>query len=399
MSGSPRRPGSPPAAEVGAPSAASLPAWALTDLIRASDPGATVRADRDALTGFVAAALRAAGARRGDARVTAETLILGDARGHASHGVSRLRQYLRLCDTHSIDPGARHAVLLRRPSMEAWDAHHGLGPAVGHQAMARAISMARRTGLAAVHVRDAGHYGIAGAYVLQAMEAGLIGISSCNAEPRVAPTGAAGPGLGTNPIAIGAPDGEGRGFLLDMATSVVALGKVEIRKRAGEPIPMGWGLDAHGRATTDADAILSGMMLPLGGQAETSGYKGYGLAAAVELLTGLLGGGAYGLTTTGLWDTGEPTSVSQLHVALDLATFGKEAFGRRLRAWRADLTSLPRQPGVPEILMAGDPEWRADARQAERIAMLVSTFTDLAGLAVERGLRAAWLPVLGGSEA
>jgi LDH2 family malate/lactate/ureidoglycolate dehydrogenase len=86
-------------------------------------------------------------------------------------------------------------------------------------------------------------------------------------------------------------------------------------------------------------------------------------------------------------------------VALDLATFGEEAFGRRLRAWRADLTSLPRQPGVPEILMAGDPEWRADARQAERIAMLVSTFTDLAGLAVERGLRAAWLPVLGGSEA
>jgi LDH2 family malate/lactate/ureidoglycolate dehydrogenase len=367
--------------------------------MRASDPGATIGVPRRVLTGFVADALRAAGARREDARLTAETLVLGDARGHASHGVSRLRQYLRLCDTGSIDPGARHEVLVRRASIEAWHAHRGLGPAVGHRAMARAISKARRTGLAAVHVRDAGHYGIAGAYALQAMEAGLIGISSCNAEPRVPPTGAAGPGMGTNPIAIGAPDGEGRGFLLDMATSVVALGKVEIRKRAGEPIPMGWGLDARGRPTTDADAILSGMMLPLGGQAETSGYKGFGLAATVELLTGLLGGGAYGLSTTGLWDTGKPTSISQMHVALDLATFGVEDFGVRLRAWRADLTSLPRQPGVPEILMAGDPEWRADASQADRIVVLVSTFTDLAGLAVERGLRAAWLPVLGGSSA
>jgi LDH2 family malate/lactate/ureidoglycolate dehydrogenase len=386
-------PEGPPLAEIGAPSVASLPAWALSDAMRAAHPDSTIQVDRAALARFAAAALRAAGARPGDARATAETLLLADARGHASHGLSRLRQYLRLCDAGSIDPRARHEVLVRRPSMESWHAHHALGPAVGHRAMGRAISMARRTGLAAVHVRDAGHYGIAGAYVLQAMESGFIGISSCNAEPRVPPTGAAGAGMGTNPIAIGAPDGEGGGFLLDMATSVVALGKVEIRKRAHAAIPAGWGLDVNGRPTTDADAILSGMMLPLGGLAETSGYKGYGLAAAVELLTGLLGGGAYGLSVTGLWDTGKPSSVSQLHLALDLGTFGAEQFQHRLRAWRSDLTSLPRQPGVSEILVAGDPEWRSAARQAERLPVLVSTLTDLAGVAVERGLRSAWRAV------
>jgi LDH2 family malate/lactate/ureidoglycolate dehydrogenase len=245
-----------------------------------------------------------------------------------------------------------------------------------------------------VVVRDAGHYGIAGAYVLRAMAAGLIGLSTCNAEPRVPPTGAAAPGMGTNPIAIGGPDGEGRGFLLDMATSVVSLGKVEIRKRAGLLIPEGWALDREGHPSTDPDAILAGMVLPLGGTAETSGYKGYGLAAAVELLTGLLGGGAYGLSTTGLWDTGKPISVSQLHLALDPGTFGGESFTGRLRAWRDDLRSLPRQPGVPEILLPGDPEWRADARQADRIDMLASTVHDLAGLAVERGLRRGWGPVI-----
>jgi LDH2 family malate/lactate/ureidoglycolate dehydrogenase len=260
--------------------------------------------------------------------------------------------------------------------------------------MDRAILRARRTGLAAVVVRDTAHYGIAGAYVLRAMEAGLIGISSCNADPRVPPTGAAAPGIGTNPIAIGAPDGEGRGFLIDMATSVVALGKVEIRKRAGRELPAGWALDGDGRPTRDPDQALAGMMLPLGGVAETSGYKGYGLGAAMEMLTGVLGGGAFGLATPGLWDTNRPVGITQIHLAIDPATFGADAFAQRLRAWHRDLVSLRRQPGVDEILVPGDLEWRADERQAQTLQMLVSTVHDLAAVAVERGLRRAWMPVL-----
>jgi LDH2 family malate/lactate/ureidoglycolate dehydrogenase len=368
--------------DLAVPAGASLPAWA-----RPSGPDV----DRVALTGFVAACFRAVGARPGDAALCAGTLVLADARGHPSHGVSRLRQYLRLVDSGAVDPRARPEVLARRAAFELWDGAHALGPAVGHRAMSRAVRRARRTGVAAVLVRDAGHFGIAGAYALRAMEAGAIGIATCNGTPVIAPTGARAPGLGTNPIAIGAPDGTGRGFLLDMATSVVAGGKVEVARRAGRPIPDGWALDRDGRPTTDPQAALDGMMLPLGGPAETAGYKGYGLAAAMDLLTGVLGGGAFGVSVAGMWDTGHPSTISQLHLAIDPGVTGDARdFGTRLRRWRAELAALPRQPGVDEVLVAGDPEWRADERQAERVELLPSVAEDLARLALERGLGRAW---------
>jgi LDH2 family malate/lactate/ureidoglycolate dehydrogenase len=373
--------------DLSVPDAGAVPAWALGD-------GGPV--SRLALFAFVAAAFRAAGARPRDAALTAETLVLADARGHPSHGVSRLRQYLRLVESGAIDVRTRPVVRTRRGALELWEGHHVLGPAVGHAAMARAVAKARRMGLAAVLVRDAGHFGIAGAYALRAMESGLVGMAMCNGTPVIAPSGARAPGLGTNPIAIGAPDGEGRGFLLDMATSVVAGGKVEVARRAGLPIPAGWALDRDGRPTTDAAAALDGMMLPLGGAAETSGYKGYGLAAAVDLLTGVLSGGAFGLAVAGMWDTGHPSTISQLHLAIDPAALGDAgAFAARLRRWRAELAGLPRQPGVDEILVAGDPEWRAAQRQAERVALLPSVAEDLARLAFERGLEARWRRVVG----
>ncbi|CAN5638743.1 N/A [soil metagenome] len=381
--------------DLAVPSSAALPSWALPGRVRDADPAVPVAIDRAALRAYGIAALRSSGAPAGAARLTADTLVLADARGHPSHGVSRLRQYLRLIDGGAIDPGAGHVVVARRTALELWDGRRGLGPAVGHRAMARAVTRARRTGLAAIVVRDAGHFGIAGAYVLRALEAGLIGITLGNASPGVPPTGARAAGLGTNPIAVGAPDGAGRGFLLDMATSVVALGKVEVARRAGRLIPEGWAVDAAGRPTTDPDAALAGMMLPLGGSRETSGYKGYGLAAAVDLLTCVLGGGTFALLVGGLWDTRTPASCSQLHMAIDPAAVGDiGAFHARLRTWRDQLTGLPRADGMDGIVLAGEPEWQADARQAERVDVLPEVIRDLATLAVERSLLRSWKAVV-----
>jgi L-2-hydroxycarboxylate dehydrogenase (NAD+) len=345
---------------------------------------------------FAAAMFRRLGATRVDSRHTAETLVLADVRGHPSHGVSRLRQYTRLISTGAIDPIARPERVARRTAFEAWDAHYGLGPAVGHRAMDRAIGLARRAGIGAVVVRDAGHFGMAGTYVLRALDAGMIAIAMGNATPGVPPTGAIAPALGTNPIAIGAPDGAGRGFLLDMATSVVAQGKVEVALRAGKAIPAGWALDAQGRPTTDpAAALAGGMMLPLGGLAETGGYKGYGLASAVDILTGVLGGGTFGLDVTGMWDTGRPTTSSQLHMAIDPAVTGSEgAFAARLREWREHMTSRTRAPGAVEILVAGEPEWRATDRQAELVDLVPEVVADLAALAVEHRLKREWRAVV-----
>ena len=381
--------------DLSVPTAEPLPRWALPERIHTLDPATTVAVDRGALRAYAAAALRSSGARTRDATLTADTLVLADARGHPSHGVSRLRQYLRLVGGGAIDPRARHTVVARRAALELWDAQRGLGPAVGHRAMARAVSRARSTGMASVVVRGAGHFGIAGAYVLRAMEAGLVGVTLGNASPGVPPTGSRAPGLGTNPIAIGAPDGAGHGFLLDMATSVVALGKVEVARRTGRPIPGGWAVDAAGRPTTDPEAALAGMMLPLGGRRETSGYKGYGLAAAVDLLSGVLGGGTFALEVGGLWDTHAPASGSQLHLAIDPAALGDvAAFGARLRAWRDELKSLPRAPDAHEILVAGELEWRADERQAERVDLLPEVIRDLATLAVELRLLRSWKRVV-----
>jgi LDH2 family malate/lactate/ureidoglycolate dehydrogenase len=364
------------------PGTGEVPAWAV--------PAEPV-VDRAALLRFVAACFRSAGVVAADARLTADVLVLADARGHPSHGVSRLRQYLRLVDSGSVSGRPAVRVLDRRTALERWDADHALGPAVAHRAMGWAIRRARRTGIAAVVVKEAGHFGIAGAYVLRAMDAGMCAIAVCNGTPIIPPTGARAPALGTNPLAVGVPDGEGRGFLLDMATSVVAGGKVEVAARRGLPIPPGWALDAEGRPTTDATAALAGMMLPLGGPAETSGYKGYGLAAAIDLLTGVLGGGASASSVAGMWDTGHPSTIGQLLVAVDPGAFGDpEAFFARVKAWRAEMVGRPRQAGVDEILVPGDKEWRADDAQRDRVRLVPEVVEDLARLAVERRLLRAW---------
>ena len=360
-----------------------------------ADAGVALGVDRQLAETFAAAALRRVGARRGDAAVTARTLVLADVRGHPSHGLSRLGRYVDLLAAGALDGEARHIVRTKRSALETWDAQHGLGPAVGHRAMARAITKARRSGLAAVTVRDGGHFGIAAAYVADALAAGMIGIAACNADPQVRPTGASVKGTGTNPIAVGAPDGRGRGILLDMATSVVALGKIEVARKAGKSIPRGWSVTADGADTTDPEEALGGALLPLGGRADTSGYKGFGLAQAVEILTSVLGGGIIGMGVSMMADVTRPASTSQFHLAIDPAAVGEPAvFFERVAAYVEQLKSLPREAGVDEIFVAGEREWRAEERHAQRVGLLPEVLIELAALAEERGVERAWGPLL-----
>ena len=270
-----------------------------------------------------------------------------------------------------------------------------MGPVIGMRMVDRMVRRARRTGIAAAVVRDAGHFGIAGAYAIRAMGQQMLGIVMCTGSPTMAPTGGRSALLGTNPVAIGAPDGEGRGFLLDMATSVVAVGKVEVAARRGVPIPDGWALDDHGQPTTDPHAALAGVMLPLGGEAETGGYKGYGLSAAVDLLTAVLGGGSSLAAVAGMWDNGRPSTISQTYLVIDPTALGDlAAFQARLRAWHAELIAAPRRPGVAAIHVAGDLEWDADERQRDRVRLVPDVAMDLARLAQETGLQRWWRPVV-----
>ncbi len=232
-----------------------------------------------------------------DAATVAAALVEADLMGISSHGVSN---YIQLI----YEPGLRAGRIVARPEIRTLretattallDGGSGMGHVVGQRAMTIAIDKARASGVGVVAVRNSRHYGAAGVYAQRALEHDLIGFSLTNADALVLPTHGKQARLGTNPIAIAVPAGERAPFLLDMATSPVALGKEALARRAGQPLPLGWAADREGRSTTDAAVAFEALsLLPLGGTFEQGSHKGYGLAVAVDILCGLLSGGGAG---------------------------------------------------------------------------------------------------------
>jgi L-2-hydroxycarboxylate dehydrogenase (NAD+) len=319
-----------------------------------------VRVDESVLREYTAAILHGAGMTEEGARTAATVLVISDARGIESHGVARLPQYVKLIDAGVLDPAAEPEVERESASTALVNGHNGMGQVAGDYAMRLAIAKARAHDVAAVAVRNSNHYGIAGYYAILALEHDLIGLSLTNSSPLVAPTGGRRAMVGTNPIAVAVPTGDNRPFVLDMATSTVALGRLEVHARKGLPLQPGWAIDAAGHPTLDAAAGLAGVLLPLGGTAETGGYKGYGLGVMIDLLTGVLAGARYGPLIGGLWDTTVASDLGHFFLALNPAAFGPiEAFHERARDLLRRLKEGERAPGVEEILVAGEKEWRA----------------------------------------
>jgi LDH2 family malate/lactate/ureidoglycolate dehydrogenase len=217
-------------------------------------------------------------------------------------------------------------------------------------------------------VRRSNHYGIAGWYALRAASAGMIGMSLTNSSPLVAPTRARVPMIGTNPIAVAAPAGRFGSLCLDMATSTVPRGRIEVASRRGETLPVGWAIDAEGHPATTPAAALGGSLQPLGGGEETAGYKGYGLSLIVDLLTGVLGGAAFGPNIIPLFSTHDGIAdLGQLFWVIDPAALGDDAFEARLEAYCAQLVEAPLIPGAPgRVLIPGEPEAAAERRATAR---------------------------------
>jgi L-2-hydroxycarboxylate dehydrogenase (NAD+) len=320
----------------------------------------------------------------------AEVLVAADRRGIASHGTARLPDYLRLVEAGVLDPTARPVAEVERSALVRLDGRNGWGHHVARVAMDRAIAAARTAGSALVVVRNTNHYGIAGWYALRAAHAGLVGLSLTNSSPLVAPTRARVPLLGTNPIAIAAPAGRHGTFCLDMATSTIPRGRVEVAARRGESLPVGWAIDAEGGPATTPEAALEGALMPLGGEEANAGYKGYGLALMVEVLTGILGGARSGPDILGLFSTDGPSELGQAFWAIDPAVLdgGREGFEARLERLCDQLTGAPTAPDAPgRVLIHGEPE-----SDAERLAEVRGVILDerhhagLAGLAERYGV-------------
>ena len=301
------------------------------------------------------------------AETTARLIVAADLRGIDSHGIGMLPLYDELHRAGKLAMAPEIATLRENPVTALLDAGGGLGHDAGERAMRLAIDKCRASGLAAVAVRNSNHFGAAGLYALMAAEAGFIGLATSNVwKAAVVPTRGREPMFGTNPLAFAAPARRNPPFCLDMATSTVAIGKLRLAWLDGRELPEGWAIDAEGRPLRDpAEAMAQRLLTPLGGTAEMSSHKGYGLAAMVEILSALLSGAR----VAALDDARAPDplryNVGHFFAAIDPAAFrDPEAFRDEMDELIDTLrASRPAEPESP-VLVPGDPETAAEAERS-----------------------------------
>jgi L-2-hydroxycarboxylate dehydrogenase (NAD+) len=314
-----------------------------------------------------------------DARTAAEILVAADLRGVDSHGVIRLDTYYgtRL-RAGLIDPTTPLKVLQETPTTVAYDAGTGLGQVAGYRAMQRCIEKAHEVGLSMVTVRNSNHYGIAGFYAMMALPHDMIGISFTNSQPLVAPTYGRTAILGTNPIAVAAPAGHNRPYVLDMATSIVPIGRITVYQKAGRLIPEGWGVDKDGIVTTDPNAVLKGgALMALGGTDIMRGYKGYGLALLVDIFSGILSGASFGKDVTHP-NQGKPADVGHFFAAIRINAFRPmEEFTRDMDALLDQLKDAPKAAGQERIYIHGEKEFELSDRNEREGVPLMSEVVEM----------------------
>ena len=343
----------------------------------------------DDLKNYVIRFLRNYNVSEEDAHIVAEVLVSADLRGVESHGVIRLDTYYgsRL-RKGLIDPSSPLKILNETAATIAYDAGTSLGQVAGYRAMQRCIEKANESGACMVTIRNSNHYGIAGYYAMMALPHNMIGISFTNAQPLVAPTYGRTAMLGTNPIAVAAPAGSSRPYVLDMATSIVPIGRVTVYQKAGKEIPEGWGVDKEGLITTDPSSVLAGgALMALGGTDVMRGYKGYGLALMVDIFSGILSGAAFG-KSVGHPNTNRPADVGHFFAAIKIEAFRPiDEFKRDMDALLNELKDAPKAAGQERIFIAGEKEFELAERNArEGVPLMDEVVKSLKQVGAEVGV-------------
>ncbi|XGW12384.1 hypothetical protein V3C99_013243, partial [Haemonchus contortus] len=311
---------------------------------------------KDEMRRFIVDIMQKQGVAVSHAEQLADVLVEADVRGHYSHGLNRLDMYVGDCRKKVCKLDGTPTILKERAGSAWVDGNSLLGPVVGNFCMDLAVKKAKEAGVGWVVCKGSNHFGIAGWYVMRAMKQGVMGISCTNTSPIMYPTRAAKPALGTNPIAIGANAAGGDSYLLDMATTTVAIGKVEIAKRKGQEVPNTWGVAKGGVMSHKPDEILSGGgLLPLGGSEICGGYKGYGLGSVVEIFCGILGGAHWGPNIRKWMSAEVDADLGQCFIAIDPEAFAP-GFGGRLQEFMNTMRNLPSVSPDEKVLIPGDPE-------------------------------------------
>jgi len=321
----------------------------------------------DRLESFMRDVFTGIGVPPPDAAVCAEVLTTADRYGIDSHGISRCKPiYYDRVKSGIQQPVTEFEIVKETPTTAVVDGHHGMGHVIGKRSMQMAIDKARTHGLGMVAVRNSTHYGIAGYYPLMAIANGMVGITGTNARPSIAPTFGVENMLGTNPLTLGCPTDEEFPFLLDCATSVSQRGKIEVYAREGKQIPPGWVIDRNGRTSTDSTQILKDLvagtaaLVPVGGIGEeTAGFKGYGYATFIEIMSAALCDGSYMKQLLGFDGDGNriPYKLGHFFLAINVESFVPvEVFKRIAGSITRGLRGSDRAPGAARIYTAWEKE-------------------------------------------
>jgi LDH2 family malate/lactate/ureidoglycolate dehydrogenase len=320
----------------------------------------------DILESFMTKCLEKSGVPHDDAAIVADVLITADKLGIDSHGINRLKPiYIDRIADGILNPNTKIDVVKQFGATAVLDANNGMGHVVSKKAMQMAIDMAKTAGIGMVAVRNSSHYGIAGYYGLMAEKENMIGITGTNARPSIAPTFGVENMLGTNPLTFVMPTDEDFPFFLDCATSVSQRGKFEYYEKHGKQLPEGWVINRDGKTMTDPQEVLKALvggeaaLTPLGGIGEDGGgYKGYGYATVVEILSAALQSGQFLKALTGVQDGKKvPYRLGHFFIAVNVEAFTevdefKHITGEILR----NLRQSDRMPGQDKIYTAGEKE-------------------------------------------
>jgi LDH2 family malate/lactate/ureidoglycolate dehydrogenase len=314
-----------------------------------------VAADR--LRGFTAALFAAAGVPKSEAALVADTLVRADLWGHSSHGVMRAPWYLDRLRSGVMSAVTEPATVVDAGAIAVIDGRDGVGQVIAQRAMADAIARAKRHGVGIVSVRFSNHHGALGYFTRMAAEQGCIGFLSANGSPAMAPWGGRKKIIGNNPWSIAAPAGRHAPMMLDIANTVVARGKIFLARQKGQPIPLGWAIDAGGKPTTDPVAALSGVILPM------AEHKGYAISLMMDVLSGVLSGSGVMTEVNGPYQAEKRSGSGHFVMALDIARFGPlDQFEARIERMIAEIKVVPHAEGFEEVFYPGEIEARNEAR-------------------------------------
>jgi LDH2 family malate/lactate/ureidoglycolate dehydrogenase len=336
-------------------------------------PNVLIRAE--ALSSFAQAILEGLKVPERKARLVATSLVESNLRGVDSHGVQLLPYYVEQMEAGDMSKIADGHVISELGACLLYDGENGMGQPIAETCCAHGVRIAKEQGLSIVVARESNHFGAAAFWAKKYSSEGLVGIVMCNASPMVPPWQGRQPRVGTNPICMSIPGGR---WLLDMATTTVAAGKIYKAMINGQDtIPPGWAMDSEGVPTTSVDTALKGLVSPLGG------YKGSGLAMMVEILCAVLSGGAMSTELGGIRIRGRAMRVSQTFLGIDISRFlPPDEFAARMERLIAVVKSTQPAKGYDEVLVAGEPEWRMEAeRRANGIPLEQGTWKSLTNAA------------------